>query len=100
MKIISNARAKSMQEQIRTQASTIRYLNGEVAKLERANVMQAERIGELEGLLFGYGIVDRDGQLRSDATERAKVVSEVLERMDREASPTPATSYTGGGGAK
>lgn len=81
MKIISSARLNSMQDIVKRQAGTIRDFIKEINRLERENLMQAERIAELEGLLFGYGIIDRDGQLRSNATEQAKIVNAVLEHL-------------------
>lgn len=89
MKILTNARLKSMQGQISKQAIAIRELNREISRLEWENQMEAERIGELEGLLFGYGIIDRTGRVRLDATDRGKIVNEILDRMEQEDAAYP-----------
>ena len=84
MKIINSSRFESMQKQIRDQADRIRKQNVAISLLEQENGKQAERIGELEAVLFCYGITDRNGLLRLGASDRAKIVSEVLERLENE----------------
>lgn len=84
MKIISSSRFDFMQTQIREKSDKIKAQNVAISLLEQENVKYAARISELEGLLFGYGIVDRNGQLRLGSTDRAKIVTEVLERLEAE----------------
>ena len=59
MKILTNARVKSMQNQISAQAGTLREMIREVSRLERETVQLSERIAELEAMLFAAGKMDR-----------------------------------------
>ena len=84
MKIISSSRFESMQKQIAQKSDTVKAQGVSISLLEQENIKQAERIAELEGLLFGYGIIDRAGKVRYDADERARIICEVLDRMEQE----------------
>ena len=55
MKILSNARLKSMQQQIIAKHNTIRELNRYIVRLEFENRTQAELIAELEARLYVEG---------------------------------------------
>ena len=84
MKIISNARFDSMQKQIASKSDLVKRQGNTISLLEQENIKQAARIAELEGILFSYGVIDRLGRVRYDAAERAKIVTDVLNRMERE----------------
>ena len=68
-----------MQNQIMSQADTIRYLKGQITKLETENRMQAERIAGLEAVLYAAGCLDKDAVLASDG-DKAWFADQVLER--------------------
>ena len=70
-----------MQNQIMSQADTIRYLKGEITKLETENRMQAERIAGLEAVLYAAGVLDKDAVLASDG-DKAWFADQVLERYE------------------
>lgn len=89
MKIISTSRYNSMRAQIRRQCDTIQKQAVSISVLEQELQQQAGRIGELEGLLYGYGIIDRTGRVRLDATDRGKIVNEILDRMEQEDASYP-----------
>ncbi len=101
MKLLSKARETSIQQQILSQADTIRYLKGEITKLETENRMQAERIAGLEAVLYGAGILDKDAVLASDG-DKAWYADQVLERHEgdtssaAEAAPSPQGEGMGG----
>lgn len=81
MKLYSNARADSIKAQIISQADTIRYLKKQILSYENENRMQAERIAELEAILFGAGVLNPDGSYKDDAAtvlKAASVAAEVL----------------------
>ena len=97
MKIISNARLTCMQQQIISKAETIRELNREISRLENENRMQAERIAELEALLFAAGVLDKDGQMKATDADKRWYASQVLERYEgTPLSALLATSPEGG----
>ena len=73
MKILSNARVNSMQAQIRVQALAIKFL-------EQDNRKQAERIAELEAVLYAAGRMDPDAFLATDE-DRAWYASMMLDRF-------------------
>ena len=81
MKLISKARETSIQQQILSQADTIRYLKGQITKMETENRMQAERIAGLEAVLYGAGILDKDAVLASPG-DKAWFADQVLERYE------------------
>ena len=84
MKIISSSRFASMQKAIADKSDLIKRQGNVISLLEQENIKQTERIAELEGLLYGYGVIDRLGNVRYNASERAKIVQELLDRMDQE----------------
>lgn len=100
MKLLSKARETSIQQQILSQADTIRWLKGEITKLETENRMQAVRIGGLEAVLYGAGVLDKDEVLDGD---KAWFADQVLERYEgndtssaAEAAPSPQGEGMGG----
>lgn len=90
MKIMTNARVNSMQAQIRVQALAIKFLKEE-------NREQAERIAELEALLYSAGVLDKDAALASKE-ERAWFASLRLNGVDertREREDRPLSGPAG-----
>lgn len=103
MKLLSKARETSIRQQIRSQADTIRYLKGQITKLETENQMQAERIASLEAVLYAAGVLDKDAVLATDG-DKAWFADQVLERYEgndtsstAEAAPSPQGEGGGGG---
>lgn len=84
MKIISKSRFDHMQKLIADKSDMVKRQGVSISLLEQENIKQAERIAELEGLLYGYGVIDRLGNVRYNAAERAKIVQEILDRMEQE----------------
>lgn len=78
MKILSNARVNRMQAQIRVQALAIKFL-------EQDNRKQAERIAELEAVLYAAGRMDPDAFLATDE-DRAWYASMMLDRFRNQAA--------------
>ena len=78
MKLLTNARVNSMQAQIRVQALAIKFL-------EEENRKQAERIAELEALLYSQGVLDKDTFLAADE-DRAWYASMMLDRFRNQAA--------------
>lgn len=90
-----------MQNQIMSQADTIRYLKGQITKLETENHMQAVRIGGLEAVLYAAGVLDKDAVLASDS-DKAWYADQVLERHKGDTSsalraPSPQGEGNGNG---
>lgn len=88
-----------MQNQIMSQADTIRYLKGQITKLETENHMQAVRIGGLEAVLYAAGVLDKDEVLDGD---KAWFADQVLERYEGDTSSAlraPSPQGEGMGGA-
>ena len=84
MKIISKSRFDSMQKMIAAKSDMVKRQGNVISLLEQENIKQAARIAELEGLLYGYGLIDRAGQVSYDSDERVKIVTAVLDRMEQE----------------
>ena len=90
-----------MQNQIMSQADTIRWLNGQISKLETENRMQAVRIAGLEAVLYAAGCLDKDAVLATDG-DKAWYADQVLERYEgdtssaAEAAPSPQGEGMGG----
>lgn len=74
-----------MQNQIMSQADTIRWLNGQISKLETENRMQAVRIGGLEAVLYAAGCLDKDAVLASDS-DKSWYADQVLGRYEGDTS--------------
>lgn len=74
-----------MQNQIMSQADTIRELNREISRLENENRMQAERIAGLEAVLYAAGCLDKEAVLASDS-DKAWFADQVLERYEGDTS--------------
>ena len=88
-----------MQNQIMSQADTIRYLKEQITKLETENRMQAERIAGLEAVLYAAGVLDKDEVLDGD---KAWFADQVLERYEGDTSSAlraPSPQGEGMGGA-
>ena len=105
MKLLTKARETSIQQQILSQADTIRYLKEQITKLETENRMQAERIAGLEAVLYAAGVLDKDAVLASDG-DKAWYADQVLERYEgnntssaAEAAPSPQGEGMGGEGS-
>lgn len=81
MKLLSKARENSIRQQILSQADTIRYLKGQITKLETENRMQAERIAGLEAVLYAAGVLDKDAVLATDG-DKAWFADQVLARCE------------------
>jgi hypothetical protein len=71
-----------MQHRIASQADEIRYLNSEIDKLERENMMLSEQNAEMKATMFCGGIVRPDGTYRDDAKTVLRVVSIVMEKLE------------------
>ena len=91
-----------MQNQIMSQADTIRWLNGQISKLETENRMQAVRIGGLEAVLYAAGCLDKEAVLASDS-DKSWYADQVLGRYEgddtsyaAEAAPSPQGEGMGG----
>lgn len=84
MKILSNARFISMQKAIATKSDQIKRQSVSIGLLEQENIKLSGRVAELEQLLHAYGVIDQYGEIRYNATERAKIVVDVLDRMEKE----------------
>ena len=85
MKILSSSRFDSMQSVIKQKSDLCKRQATVISLLEQENIKLAARVAELEATLHAYGVIDRYGQLRIDSTARAKVVTEVLDRLEAEA---------------
>lgn len=84
MKIISSSRFDHMQKLIADKSDLAKRQGNVISLLEQENIKLTERVAELEGLLYGYGVIDRLGNVRYNAAERAQIVTAVLERMEQE----------------
>ena len=82
-----------MQTQISLQAGTIKELIREINRLEREGVQQAERIAELEALLFAAGVLDKDGQMNATDADKRWYASQVLERYEGTSSVSFADTF-------
>ena len=78
MKIIKKSRFQGMQAQIRVQALAIKFL-------EEENRKQAERIAELEAVLYAAGRMDPDAFLATDE-DRSWYASMMLDRFHNQAA--------------
>ena len=82
MMIISTSRYKTLQEIIRKKSDKIYMQAKALDALTEKNFVLEARIAELEGLLFGYGVIDRTGAVRKTAMERLKIVNQILDKLE------------------
>ena len=76
---IKRSTLNRMHEVMRNRCDRLAKSQMAVELLTQENLRLNARIGELEGLLFGYGVIDRFGQIRPTAMELLSLKKEAGE---------------------